>query len=464
MSNPILLTKDRQQTHSLQVKRMAIYKQSKIIEATDELEHTYYFFFHDDRFLDYASSKKILKRSHTHSAFQKGLVLSYPHPLIETLIAPYSHFEKQNFNMLFRRLQKQYTLQQSALIATYFESFIHRDEIAEMIKSLLYKERRDGKLLSCYRILQILRDFAPNHSLLNAFASDIKFIQYDERYQKGDMKLISKDPVYIENKLFSAKHNEKAFKKLAALYKKQSRNADVTALYISRVIHTQSPEDYQNLHTFISEHFAEDIQLEILEDLYRKNVHIDLLVQDLLLSYLTNEKFTEAFKLMDNHAMTLPPSQSKALISALKNNGMDTESIPPKELGQVLLTLFNSDDDQAGEMLNQTVSSLLRERGLNFTNEWIEPFHKITAAQGTVNKISEMNEIAEDPNQQQRLGELYHEFNYPQKAIECMSWEMELRDDDPMPVRWLAKLYQELGMDEENKAYEQLYINMVKHS
>ncbi|UOQ92097.1 hypothetical protein MUO14_16565 [Halobacillus shinanisalinarum] len=464
MSIQAINIKDKQQSRQLEIRRMTIYKQSKIIEAADEQGQIYYIFFHEDQYLNYVTSKKITKRSYVKDAFEKGVTLPPPHPLIEIVVSSYPHFKKQNFNELFKKLQQQYSFQETALIASYFESFIKKDKLADFIKTLFYKDRRDGKLLSCYRILHILKDFAPNHSLVSAFSGDLQFTKYDERYKHGDETFLAKDPIYVERKLYSNKHHELSFQKLMSLYKEQSRWIDMIAMYITRVVHTQTSNDYYILHSLIDEHFISMNRLRLLEDLYTRGLEVEPLRQDLLNLYMEEEKLEEVLTFIGKHELTLQPSQSQRLIKIVKQQEITANATPPEGLRKLIVALFESKDDQAADFLHQAITSLLNERGLPYIQEWAQPLRDISLANPILQKVDEMNRLIEDPSEQRRLGELYHYFHNPEQAIECMSWDMELREEDPEPVQWLAKLYHELGMDEEYKAYQQLYIDMVKRA
>ncbi|MFC7062169.1 hypothetical protein [Halobacillus seohaensis] len=464
MSISTVTIKDKQESRQLEIKRMAIYKQSKIVEASDEQGKNYYIFFYNEQYLNYVSSEKITKRSHVSDSFQKGVTITPPHPIIETVLSHQPHFKKQSFNDLFKKLQQQYTLQETALIASYFESFIKKDKLLALIKTLFYKERRDGKLLSCYRILQVLKDFAPNHNLVDAFSGDIQFTKYDERYKHGDEAILAKDPIYVEKKLYSSKHHDHSFHKLEAIYNRQSRHLDLIAIYIPRVVHTQNIDDYRTLLSLISEQFGDVNTLPILEDLYKRGLELETLHHDLLDAYMEFGKLEDVLTLISEKELALEPSQYQELVTIVKQKEISADSIPPEELRKLILTLCESKDDQASDILHQAVTSLLQGHTLSYILEWAKPLRGIPTAEPILQNVDEMNDISEDPNQQRRLGELYHFFQHHHQAIECMSWDMELSKEDPQPVQWLAKLYHELGMEEEHKAYQQLYIDMVKRA
>ncbi|ASN04480.1 hypothetical protein [Virgibacillus necropolis] len=464
MRNPIIIARDKQQSNQLEIKRMSIYRQSKIIEATDEQDQTYYIFFYKDHYLNYVTPEKTSIRSHVIDSFKKGVTLISPHPLIETVVSPYPHFKKQNSDDLFKQFLKHHSLQETALIASYFESFIKKDELTDFIETLFYKERRDGKLLSCYRILHILKDIAPNHTIVSNFSRDLQFMRYDELYKNADAITLARDPIYMEKRLYSSKHNDQPFQKLIAIYKEQNRWVDLIAIHITRVVHTQKTDDYHALKSLVVEHYDDLNMLDVLEDLYARGLTIKPLQQDLLNCSLEHAKLEDVLTLINKHKLTLQPFQSQKLINLVKQKGITSGSIPPEALQKLVLTLFESKDDQASDILHQAVSSLLADHTLMYIQEWVQPLKDIPLRESILQKVDEMNLIAEDPNQQQRLGELYYYFNQPNKAIECISFDMELNAEDPKPVQWLAKLYHELGMEAEHKAFQQLYIDMVKRS
>ncbi|MDY7043237.1 hypothetical protein RVS70_03365 [Virgibacillus sp. M23] len=463
MRNQTIFLKNlNQHTLKLDVNRMAIYKQSKVIEATDLQQQRYYLFFHNDKYLTYDSSRTTRKTSHLRKAFQYGLVLSSPHPFIELQISPYSQFKKRKYSSLFQKLLNEYTLQETALITTYFESFIKKEKLANFIEKCFYKERRDGKLLSCYRIFRILRGFAPNHRLVDTFSSDLTFAKYEELYKHKDEKMLMKDPIYVEEICYDHKYED--FQKLAHIYKQQERWMDLAAIHISQAVYTQRNADYQELKATLDQHYPAISLIEVLEDLYTRGLTLDTFLKDLLNVYLSTKNVQKLMVLQSKHSLSLEPTQSKSLVNTIEQITVNPVSLNSKELQQLILTLHTIDRKQADRMLHQAICRLLSELPLPDILKWLEPFMTKPFAKRIINLVHEINELAEDPNQQRRLGELYHYFKQQELAIECMSWDMELYPDDPKPVEWLSILYSELGMEAEHKAYQQLYIDMVKRS
>ena len=462
MSLPTVTLKDKQQASSVTVDRMTIYQQCHIIEARDDENHRYYLFFHKNHYLNYVSASKRPNSSFVSLAFKRGITFSGSHPLTQSVLS--SSYKKQNFNTLFENLGQRWGHEETALIATYFHPFIKKSKLAHFIQTLFYKERRSGKMLSCYRILQLLEDFAPNHPLIDAFSGDLQFAQYEQRYKHDDEQLLLQDPIRVEKTLFHNRENNNSYRSLQSMYEKQSRSIEQTALNIDQVARTQSTADYEALLPLLSEYSDED-RLAFLADLYERGLTTPFFLHDYWDALITNHHPERALSLMSKHEIRLTPHQSQTLIDLVKQQPLLSASLSPKSWEVLTYVMLQSDQPaHAQEIVQQAISDLLNEYDPSYIVQWARPFESFPDLKPIIEKLKEMETLSEDPNHQRRLGELYYEFRQSKRAIECMSWDMELYEKDPQPVQWLAKLYQEEGMQEEHKAYQQLYITMMKQA
>ncbi|WP_101842868.1 hypothetical protein [Halobacillus sp. Marseille-P3879] len=455
--------KDKNQTDQLQIKRMTVYKQSRIIEAVDQHDLKHYVFFHMDQYLNYVISKPDHSYPYINTAFNNGTTFTAPHPLIDAQLST-TPYKKKSFNDLFAKLPQQRSLQETALIATYFNGFIMKDKLVHLIKKLYYQNRRDGKLFSCYRILHILQDFAPNHSVTHSFVRDLQFTKYAALYKDNDASVLNRDSLYVEKQAFAALPESDSFQTLDQLYTQQDRWIDRTALHIRLAEQHQNEENYTILKSLIDEYFPES-PLEFMKELENRGVSSKPFLQDSLQLYLDNSQLERALQLICQHDIELSPEQSEQMIRVVKQKDFAAESLTPEGLQKLLLTVCGSvDEEQTDTILYEAFSTMLATQSPEEVKVWASPLKEIKGAEPLLEKVNEMNKLLEDPNHQQRLGELYHFFHQPQKAIECMSWEMELNNEDPGPVQWLSKLYHEVGMIEEHKAYQKLYAHMVKRA
>ncbi|WP_082233216.1 hypothetical protein [Halobacillus massiliensis] len=462
-SSNVTIKKNRL-TEELTVHRMAVYQQCKVIEAFKD-EQKYFIFFHKDQYLTYVKTKKPKNHSYVGKVFKKGLILTHPHPLIKMILSDYTHLEKQNIEDLFKKLKKQYTIQEAALISTYFESFVPKEQIVNYLKELYYIQRRAGKLFSCYQLLGLLKDFSPSHSLIQTFSSDFQISSYDPLYKSLDASLIEKDPIYTEKYLTNKKPSQKSFQTLLYLYKNQDRQIDVIALYLKTIQETKSGKVYLELLKDMDNLSVDLDKLGLYEDLYNRGFKSEVFLDHLLDYYLEHAKVEKALALIHKHKLSLSPLKREHLSTLIKENNLSAFQSNPEQLKEVCLLVLDLTDEQVSHnILHQGVELLLEKNNPAFVSNWLKSFEHQSFTKPLIQKVNEMCVLMEDPNQQRKLGELYHYFHQPQKAIDCMSWEMELRNDDPQPVQWLAKLYGEIGNKEEQQAYNQMYIQMMKNS
>ena len=123
----------------------------------------------------------------------------------------------------------------------------------------------------------------------------------------------------------------------------------------------------------------------------------------------------------------------------------------------------NGDTTQFEQKLSQLVGKLLESHDLQTVYQKIQSIQALVPHSLVMNKLKRMMSLLEDPDQMMELGQYYAEFKRYDDAIECFSWEMELRPDDISPVWQLSKMYQQKGMVEEATAYQQV-CNQLKRN
>ncbi|RWZ52230.1 hypothetical protein EQV77_16160 [Halobacillus fulvus] len=459
MKLPTVTLKDHKKTTEVTLHQLAVYQAFRVLEAYDHNQKPYFLIFHKDRYLNYVTASRRPDHSFVQKAFQSGTTFSSLHPITKMILTSTS-YKKQSFNDLFQKLQHKYPLDETALIATYFYPFIKKEKLSHFIQKLFYQERRDGKWLSCFRILQILRKFDPSHPLLSSSSQDLQFSRYEERYKKGDPELLSKDPIYSENQLHTATDSSPDYDALLELYQKQNRLFDMYVLQIAYTTSTQNEEIYCKLIETPMFNNSEN-KLEFLKDFDERGFQHPRFQQDYLNQLIKHESVPEILSFIPAHSISLSPEQADLLLFILER----TTSLLHTEKWQPFLEeVYSSTPSKAEEFLHLAVCQLLSSHDPDFVVKWMKGFKNLPPTSPTRKKLEQMQRLAEDPNHQRELGLLYYEYKQPEKAIECMSWEVELYVDDPKPVQWLAKLYQETGRKEEHDAYQKLYVEMMKRA
>lgn len=79
-------------------------------------------------------------------------------------------------------------------------------------------------------------------------------------------------------------------------------------------------------------------------------------------------------------------------------------------------------------------------------------------------KLQSMERWQEDLDHMEELGVLYYEFGQPEKALECFQYASEMRPESIQPVQWMAKVYKDLGHEQESETYRNLTKQMQKTS
>ena len=131
----------------------------------------------------------------------------------------------------------------------------------------------------------------------------------------------------------------------------------------------------------------------------------------------------------------------------------------PENLLPFMKRITAKHPDQTRKLLDAFVIRLLETMELEQVHDFLKAFKKKSSL---MRKVERMNEIHEDLDCMQELGELYYGFHQLEKSIECFQMEMELKPSAPEPLRWLSKVYADKKMLDESKAYQQLCVDVQK--
>ena len=329
---------DHKKPIKLQAERVSFYLQGEIIEAFSESNEVYYLFFYQYRFLTAVKATKLRRQSYIEHAFKKGMVFTAPHPFINVLLASDHSCHVLSFKQLVKKLEMLYTPQENAFILTFFESFIPRKQLFDEIKSKYYEYRRNGQMFLGYRIVRILMDFVPKHSLVKTLANDISFHKYAVLYNQKSEELFAKDIIFAEKTLYSQKENDQCFQKLVSHLENQSRWIDLIALLSEKLTVIPSTDYYSPLIKLLEQHLNEDESAYILERLASQLTDFIPLQQDLFTNYIRIHKIEWIFDMMSNHDFKLSDAQVQAFGDMLDHFDTKTNSLQP----QMLISLLKS--------------------------------------------------------------------------------------------------------------------------
>ncbi|WP_138418004.1 tetratricopeptide repeat protein [Aquibacillus sediminis] len=456
----ITLTVNKKDIH-LQPTRMSIYKQSEIVEAIDKKQNSYYLVFYKYNFLNGIRANKIVLNSHVHKAFTQGITFDANHPLTQALLSKHQHYSHSRFNPLLKKIQQKYSPSETALIFTFFDSFIPKGELNKLIKKLYYQYRRNGQLLAAFKILKIYQMYDNEDTFPKSMLNNLQFQSYQVMYQDLD-KLKKTDSIYLESVCFDSYHHPSYAKQLFDLYQEQGRWMDELALRLKQFTNITKDQDFILLQNLIQEHFEPHQQVHLLTSLVEQADQHTLVRQhllDLALTHGTDEEIIHTVLTSE-----IRPSQDQLPKIAASFSTAKPEILHPyfHSLNKKILSMFAPDYKLLESTVNHCVIAFFNNYRLETIIDWFAPFHDAGIPLPIEKKLAKMKALEDDPDGQCALGQLYQEFNQYERSIDCFKWEMELNPTNPEPVKSLTKAYQQLGREKEADAYQQLLIQMKK--
>ncbi|MCD7034045.1 hypothetical protein LRR81_07325 [Metabacillus sp. GX 13764] len=438
--------------------QMAFHNRMKIIEALDEENEPAYLYFYLNKFL-LAKQTKPKEGSRLSYAFQHGITVEAPHPLIASCLEENPSLSVKTVKQVFKQMTKQYTPQKTAYLLTYFDSFLSAEKITEIIKKFFLDFRRNGQFRHAYQMVMVLLAMDPKNKWGQDMANQMNFQKYKMLYEGAPQSYMEKDPLYAEMQLFEKRTDSISLAALEAYYKGKGRWMDQLALYIDRIRNDQSGSDFDSYIKLVSAHYSADEKALLLWDSYKKAVKDPRLLQELLQAFLHQGRDEDAINLLSEQP-SLSPSQSLQLAELLEKDSLDYGQINLEQLQNCLIELQGAEHQE--KILRTLIPALLKTWELSAVHEWLKPIAAAHSKLPVLKQFQSMIAMQDDPEQQLSLGKLYFEYHLYQQAIECFSWEMELRPDDPAPVQWLMKAYRDIGQIEESKSYMALYTTMQK--
>lgn len=453
---------DHKEIIPLTIERMTIYLRSIIVETVSANGDLYYLFFYNNIYLTAMKTNRLKINSFVAHSFKKGFTLHSPNPIIFKLVSTDHPYKVHTLTQLTKKLKNPFSPQEIAFILTFFESFISKKILFHEIQEIFYQFRRNGQMFAGYQILRILSEFVPKNSWVRQMMHDLSFKKYTDLYDQFSEKLLEKDRIYAEKMLSNQIEKQECFDFLISSLKKDGLSIDVIALHLNRVISMPSSESYHSLLRQLEIYFSKGEICQILIGLSSKLPLLQELQLDLFERLLSLGQFEEAIQLINDRRFPLAALQPESYHTLISHIQLGPNSIHFEKLNELFIPLAASEPEAAEKALQKCVTSLFQNHDITYIQKWLEPIRAKQPSLPIFQKIDKIEQLGNDPNKQMVLGELYYQLMQYDRAIECFSWEMELNQEDPRPVQWLAKIYSKLNMKSEHDAYQQLLVSMNK--
>ncbi|WP_456277019.1 hypothetical protein [Bacillus sp. AK128] len=460
----ILCTNDDHQRIMLNIQGLYQFQGYQVVEAfTVQKDECYYLFFYKNKFLTGKKTIKLKRTSTLANVLTKGIYLSSPHPIIQSLVSSHSHYSLPKINKTWKSIKKEYDPIEAAHILTIFDSYLKKETVISSLKEICLQFRRDGKFLMAFRLLQLILQKYPKNEWAQSLISHLDYQKYTFRYQSELVTLLQFDSLYVENQLYLKLDEVKSFNLLQAQLRKYSRHLESLTLYNHRLTHYT--ENFEEQLSDLLKYSLERPNIDLSSYLFSiynqtKRTENKEKLQHFLLSQLINHnQYEDAFQLLTDYKNPFSETQLEFLITIVEN--LDSTYILPFDQFSSQ-NLVDANTKQLDLLLQALLPRLFKQHDINFVYQWLQPLFHIPLHM--ISKIKKMYSIKEDPEQQHVMGELYYEIHQIPQAIECFLWDVELNPTNPHSISWLTKLYHELGMFDESKSYQYLYKQIQKSS
>jgi tetratricopeptide (TPR) repeat protein len=444
--------------------RIAFYRDIAFVEAFNSQRELHYLFFYKEQFLTCKKALKLRRSSFIEQAFKEGIVFLCPHPLADQLIKQNTKSKVISFNDLHKKLQTTMTLQEASYIFRALDAFLSPDKLFRLIRNHYYQYRRNGQFLHAYRILRILAEVSSENPWVRQTMADLNFHPYEKIYKQHPLKLLEQDPLYSASELWKNRLEQENNETLQQLLLNKNQKLTVTALMIENVQHNPCHETLQPLTLWLRSHFNDDDCRELLYLLAKDIPTNSGFLQQLLQDMMETGNYEKALELLCNAPAIASTVDANLLTELFEGIQWHKTSTPIEKLNDIIITVLQKEPEKLDKILKSCVRSLLTDHDVSYVAEWMAPLQSKKISLPIAEKIKKMNGLLDDPDHQSQLGEFYYQFNIIDRAIDCFSWDMELRPNDPVPVKWLSRLYQEKGMANEAKAYHQVLMEMQKRA
>lgn len=450
----------------LKPSNLYVYQGFQVIEAFDtEQAACYYLFFYKTTYLTGKCTTKIKRNSRLSSILQHGIQLSPTHPFLSSLLTTNRVHTFPTLNPLWEKVQKKYSPLESANILSIFDSYIKKDKIMKVIKDFALQYRREGQLFHTYQVLHFLTDQYPTYKWAKEMASQLQYQSYHTIYHSKITNLMTKDPLYAEQYCYKHLDDQTCLATLHQLLKKEGRLMEQLCLYTNSFIHPSANDEanYTQLLALFPNDYSDSEKANFLSyiALHRSSPH-DKLNKDLLTLLKKLERYEDALLLITKNGSAISVENFPYLLEIVLHMDLTAHVKIVESLNLPLSADISTKQAQA--LFQVVVPILLKEKGLDYTHQWLEAYYKQYPTAPILQKIKRMAAIKDDPDQMYALGEMYYEMKQLDDAVECFNWELELNPTNISSIKWLTKLYLEMGMVEESKSYQYMYHNLQKGS
>ncbi|WP_223703045.1 tetratricopeptide repeat protein [Sutcliffiella deserti] len=467
MTNETLISIQHEKQHlQLNPTGLYVYQGFQVMEAFDiEKTACYYLFFYHTTYLTGKITTKIKKVSRLSSILKNGIHLSPSHPFVSYLLNNNRVHTFPALIPLWEKVQRKHSPLEAANILSIFDSYMKKEKIIKIMKEFALQFRREGQLFHTYQVLQLLLTLYPSHKWAKEMSTQLQYQSYQNLYESDLKTLVSKDPLHVEHYCYEHVEEATSLTLLHQILSKQGRHMEQLCLYTHSLIHptTEDQSNYKQLLLLFPSDSSSFEKADLLcyIALHRPVPHKEL-DKDLFILLKKLERYEDALLLLTKNNAPISVANFPYLLEIMTHMDLSTHIGIIENLNLPLSENISTKDAQT--LFQVIVPVLLKENGLEYTHNWLNNYYKQYPTLPILQKIKKMAAIKDDPDQMYALGEMYYQMKQLNDAVECFNWELELNPTNVSSIKWLTKLYLEMGMVEESKSYQYMYHNLQKGS
>ncbi len=452
--------KDKKHIVKGNVKKVAVFARSKVIEVITADQEKYYLIYYKNSFIYGTQLDRVEEGTFIDKACHEGIIIESPHPILSALI-PQVPVTIPNKNNLFSQLQIHYSLQEMVYILTTLDSFFEKEQLIKIIDKVFFHFRRNGKFMKSFQVIQMLSDFSPTLKSAKERLASHEFSSYHDFYHTSSLPVIlTKDPLFVELYCFKNRSNPNERIVLEEIVSKQD-GLDGLLLWLENAEKLREAPSIEK-YTGIALRFVTMEEWMLILGQININPFQELPEsKSMIKKMLETGNYEKAALCLLNFIDDLPVSYDAILRLIWENSDPKFVIAHLDEFIKLLQHLPHAEKTKQFEQkVFQFAEILLKEHDIKTVHEKLLPIQKVIPDLEVIRKISEMVELLEDPDRMMELGDYYAEFKQFDLAIDCFFWEMELQPQDPSPVRKISKMYQSKGMIKEAAAYQKVFAQL----
>lgn len=456
-----ILIKDKKKMTKGKVVRAAIWGPSKVLQVQTAENEDYYLLYFRNSFIFGDQLGIIQDGSFIAQVFNDGIVIEESHPILYVVI-PKKTVTILSRNKLFPHLQTHFSSQETSYIATTLDSFFESSILVKLIDEIYFQHKRNGQFKKAYQILQIFAGFMPDLKSVKERMSSREFHSTHDFYQSSNLSTIyKKDPLYVELYCIKNQDNPDARIMLEKILNENGSYDVLILLWLEKVRRTRDICDIK-AQTEVALSILPIEQWILILTMENINPFHELSEAKVMIDKMMEMgDYEKSAILLLNFMDDLPTEYNSILKTLWENVGAE---FVESHLNQFVRLLQKQENDDYKKHLEaqiyQLIVTMLKEYDLKSVYDKLQPLQLALPHSLLFRKLTKMVNLLEDPDRMMELGDYYAEFKQYDPAIDCYSWEMELKPKDPDPVWKICKMYQNKGMAAEASAYQKVFAQL----